>query len=279
MNILFSHRQEGLFVHHTYDETPCAEHFSIHAHDMNELYYFIDGKGSFFVEGNEYQLSPGCVLIMRSGETHQLRIDSSIPYERIAIHFSSYILNSFDAASLLSAFNHRRLGEYNFYSYGELNQALLTPCFNTFTNNFYKNLDDCSYKLYIISHLLPILIELNKGFHLNKDNIPSHSDKLIGEIIKFINQNLSSSNWNLDTLSDKFFISKSHMNNKFKKATGSTIWEYTIIKRLLKSREEIKNGLPVMQVFASSGFTDYSSFYRRYKLKFGTAPISDRPAK
>ena len=61
----------------------------MHTHWNNEILYIASGKGKYLVEGSEYFISGGSVLIMRANEVHMLQADPSAPYERIVIQFSS----------------------------------------------------------------------------------------------------------------------------------------------------------------------------------------------
>jgi len=73
-------------------------------------------------------------------------------------------------------------------------------------------------------------------------------------------------------LSERFFISKNHLNRVFKNATGVTVWEYIKLKRLIMARNSIFSGTPAIIACQSSGFNDYSAFYRAYKERFGVSP-------
>lgn len=280
MDLLQDNVYNSVSFHHTIDEHPRAEDYAMHAHEKNELYYFISGKGSYFVEGNEYTLYPGCIMIMRPSETHMLQISPDEPYERLAIHFSSALLMSADPEQLLlMSYNDRPLGRWNQYKLQELNENLIRSCLAKIIQLYHDKHGGDGYqqRMCLISHLLPVLYDIRHCFYATRQNLPVTEPKdIIGEVINYINCNLTE-DWNLDTLASRFFISKSYLNHNFKQVTGSTIWEYVIIKRLMIARQRIRSGIPIMEVFNASGFNDYSSFYRRYKARFGVSPKDDRP--
>lgn len=72
-----------------------------------------------------------------------------------------------------------------------------------------------------------------------------------------------------------FFISKYYMNRAFKKATGTTVMDYLIYKRVIMARQLILNGHTASDAAAQSGFGDYSTFYRAYKKLMHHAPSED----
>ncbi len=105
-------------LHHSLTESPDEAAFPMHAHSRCEIYCFLSGQGYYTVEGHDYPLTPGCILLMRDGETHKLHISPDRPYERIALHFSTSVLPSIlpDAdsrAAWLAPFRARPLGQRN----------------------------------------------------------------------------------------------------------------------------------------------------------------------
>lgn len=67
----FYYRDEDLFVHHTLDKHPTPDSFPMHAHERMEIFYFLSGCGAYLIEGTQYDLCAGDVLIMRHAEAHQ----------------------------------------------------------------------------------------------------------------------------------------------------------------------------------------------------------------
>jgi AraC-like DNA-binding protein len=245
----------------------------MHAHESHEIYFFISGKGSFHVEGNIYPLEPGHLLIMRSGETHMLQISPDKPYERITLNFTPKSIESLDPEQkLLQAFCDRPIGRYNLYDHHQIRSGYIHECLKEMMcsaeNNYIKRLS-------IISNLFPILLEINNKFlNIQQKKFTYRHNDSIREIILYINNNIRS-DLSLEKLSAYFYISKSYLNRKFKQSTGSTVWEYITIKRLLLSREQILNNQPATRVSQRYGFKDYSSFYRAYKKYFSVSPQED----
>ena len=118
-------------------------------------------------------------------------------------------------------------------------------------------------------YLTVLLSELYERFQEIKTQEDS-SDGIM-DIVKYINYNLSGK-LNLDIICDRFFISKSHLNRKFKKIIGTTVWEYITTKRLLLAKELLQNGIAPTNAYSQCGFKDYCTFFRAYKAKFGISP-------
>jgi AraC-like DNA-binding protein len=78
---------------------------------------------------------------------------------------------------------------------------------------------------------------------------------------------------NLDVLSDTQFTSKFHLLRLFKKYYGVTPMQYLIDRRIEKSKEHLRNGMPVAQTCFAVGFESPSSFSTLFKNKIGIAPV------
>lgn len=271
---MFSYTDDKIFFHHTRDVHPITSgnrNESAHAHKKNEIFYFISGRADYLVEGRVYKLVPGSIMIMRSGEFHKILIQEDSPYERMALHFDSGIVASIDPDHcLLTPFTDRPLGVGNYFSPGEIRIGHIYECLKSI-DAAPKNPE--TRRIAITANLFPILYEIKTAFDERNQSGAAATDvgTLAGEIIAYINANLSGE-LSLDLLSDKFYISKNHLNRIFKAATGVTVWEYVKLKRLILARNSILAGSTAIAACQSSGFNDYSAFYRAYKERFGVSP-------
>lgn len=275
---MFVYSDEKILFHYSLDEHPMnleANLAAPKAHNRNEIFYFISGRASYLVEGSVYKLVPGSILIMRSGEMHKIVIEEDLPYERMALHFDADIMNLIDKNGILSEpFDNRPLGVGNLYSSNDIRIGHIYECLKSIDSS---PEDNEMRRIAITSNLFAILYEIKIAFNErgNKKNSNKPAQSLIGEIIAYINANLSSE-LSLDMLSEKFFISKNHLNRIFKLATGVTVWEYVKLKRLIMAHNSILTGSSAIAACQSSGFNDYSAFYRAYKERFGVSPKNNQ---
>lgn len=271
---MFSYYDEKIHFHHSIDEHPKSEEFNEkmpHAHKKNEIFYFISGRASYLVEGNVYKLVPGSIMIMRSGEFHKIIIEDDQPYERMVLHFDadlSLLIDNNDI--LLVPFKERELGVGNYFSPSDIRIGHIYDCLQSINSSSTEEM----HRLAITSNLFAILYEIKVAFDERAQKEEVHAKpvkQLSNEIISYINANLSGE-LSLDSLSERFFISKNHLNRIFKNATGVTVWEYIKLKRLIRARNSILSGATAISACQSSGFNDYSAFYRAYKERFGASP-------
>ena len=249
---------------------PKNKSFVIHVHNVNEILYFISGDATYMVEGTEYKLNPGSIMFMKHGEAHVIKVKSSVPYERIVIHFADNFFSDADpGAKLLEALKNKPLGVNNYF---DPDNDFKTYMFNAERKPFGDNEE--LNTLNLKANLTAVLALLTEKYLSSTKHPPEEERNSIRGIIEYINKNLFS-NMTLDGICATFFINKSQINRLFKEVTGSTVWEYVILKRLVAAKQLIKDGVKASAAAEMTGFRDYSNFYRAYKAHFGISPKSD----
>lgn len=268
---IFSYRDNEVYSHHTVDPVPAPENFSMHAHEWMEIFFFLSGKGSYLVEGTSYPLQPNDILIMRAAETHTLTISPDEPYERIAIHFSPALFSNVDPEHrLLRPFLERPLGQLNRYSAADDPEGRLRSAFTGFT---FDRVPDV--RLNLMARLLLFLTTLN-GIYEQEGARRPFAQELQSQLVSYVNEHLFE-NISLQSIADSFYRSRSQISRIFQQATGSPLWEYVTLKRLMAARAMIQRGEPAGTACLACGFSDYSSFFRAYRSHFGHSPKNDSP--
>ena len=99
----------------------------------------------------------------------------------------------------------------------------------------------------------------------------SSAIRFVSQIITYLNDHIADS-IRLDDLSATFYVSKHHLNKMFRRATGTTVGNYVIHKRVVMAQNLMSQGHTANGAAAAVGFRDYSSFFRAYKKVLGYAP-------
>lgn len=268
----FKYDSELFSCHYTLTRSPVQEDFPMHAHDRFEIYCFLGGSAEYLVEGTRYKLKPGDVMIMRPAETHRLICDGSVPYERFAINFSKEALSGIPGAEvLLEPFINRELGSRNRFSRKELPGNAQERLIASVCSEKRKLLGE---ELNVTVSLLSFLFELCSAYR-EQSKSAARSEVAGLRVLEYVNAHLYD-DISLKKVSETFFLSATHINRLFKKLTGSTMWNYVKIKRLLRAREEIRSGICAVEAARNCGYDDYSAFYRAYCERFNKRPSEDR---
>lgn len=259
----------------TYSETTeTSKEYYLHCHNFYEIYYFIEGDVDYLVEGRHYKPSPYSLLLLTPNVFHGVRINSEKAYRRLTLHFLPDILTLDRRHLLLSAFPtmEKYSGKEIYYPNPE----------NYRIFSFFQSLIDCTllpqqlkdslFSVYMEALLSQITV---MGYTGPANWQADNNTGTIGDIVAYLNAHLTDA-ITLDQISEKFFISKHHLNKVFKKATGTTVGNYLLYKRVIFAQQLLINGHSATDAAAQSGFRDYSAFYRAYGKITGHSPLSDR---
>lgn len=245
---------------------------SLHHHDFFEVYFFVKGEVRYQIEGRNYHLVPGDILLVNHKELHQVLIeDPEHYYERYVLWLNKDYLKALSSGKtdLTRCFLDRR--KKTLLRTNMENQQLIRGILDKLHyQEIYKGFGS---DLLPKAHLTELMVELNRiSFEEEDRHQPQvKKNQLIDSVISYINENLEEE-INMDALAGTFFISKYHLSREFKKYTGTTLYRYVVQKRLIKAKGLILDGHPITSVYEKCGFGDYSNFFRAFKNEYGLTP-------
>ena len=94
---------------------------------------------------------------------------------------------------------------------------------------------------------------------------------MLDEVFLFIQSHLTE-DLTLERLEKEFFVSREHIAREFKRQTGQTVHRYIVKARLDRCCALIEQGLPITEVYKTSGFGGYNHFFRAFKKEYGMTP-------
>lgn len=253
----------GLSIRHDRQEPHEFKRFSMHTHATAELFYFVQGRAVYHIEGNSYTLQPGDILLMRPSEAHYVEQDSTVPYERICLNFETTLLGTLDPENtLLRPYYDREAGKRNLYRTAGTK--------NTVCRTYLDHILVAEDRLQAIANLILLLRQVGSMFAQDNE-AGSQPDTLEYRIVRYINQNLSSE-LSIQELCAQFYISRAQLCRRFKKITGTSVGKYVTAKRLIAAQNLMRQGKKPTEVYSACGYQDYSTFYRAYLQYFGYSP-------
>lgn len=254
---------------HTRTECPIQSNYTMHTHNGYELLYLIHGDADYAVEGNVYRLKRGDIMLMRRSESHYLILRSTACYERLVVNFEltdTEVCDSEAYVALSSMLFHQPLGKYNHFA-----SSLFPDNHWQYYMNRICSYSDPDRKMI---YLLPLLNELSEGYEKVKSSPEQTISNKSSAIVSYINRHLFDE-LSLERICEYFFLSKSQLNRVFRKTTGTTVWNYILIKRLFHAREMMQGGENPTSIYEKCGFQDYVTFYKAYQKHFGCMPKAD----
>jgi two-component system, response regulator YesN len=93
------------------------------------------------------------------------------------------------------------------------------------------------------------------------------------EIKEYIDRNFADSHISLESLANKFFVSKEYLSKAFKSMYGCNITEYIVSRRMEQAKQLLEdNELQIKSIASMVGYEDISYFYRVFKKYFKISP-------
>lgn len=108
--------------------------------------------------------------------------------------------------------------------------------------------------------------------HIGKSDDSSEHEKLMTEIIKYVNENYGDSMLSIASIADEFHFTAIYLSKLFKKIQGENISKYIENVRMERAEELIKNGAKISEVFGLVGYNSVQVFRRAWKRHYGDSP-------
>lgn len=257
-------------IYHFVDKN--IRNVSLHHHDFYEIFYFIEGDNQFYIEGENYVLKSGDMLLINPTELHQCVVfPSKKDYERIVLWLKPdfvQLLSSpeFDLLSCFHAKDRKKAISINVDARRDIEslfaRILEMDNFQGVGKNIMRN-----------ALVMELLVKINNLVIDKKTPVVGENrmNSLIKAVIAYIEANLKEE-LTLEALANQFFISKFHLSREFKKYSSVSIHQYIKLKRLILAKEYILKNESILDVYAMCGFGDYSNFFRAFKQEYDMTP-------
>jgi len=245
---------------------------ALHFHDFFECSLLLSGKLSYQIESASFAEQPGDLLLISPNQLHRpLFIHGTEPYERIVFWLSrSFVERLSDEQNDFSAcFSGGRTGAIRL---GGAVRAQITRLFSELITA--SSGEPFGRELLCRSIASSLLVYLNRIARGTADSIPHgeiHVSPLVQQVSDYLDAHLDEA-ITLDSIAQTVYLSKYYLERKFKEETGTSIYQMLLQKRMIRARNLMREGLPMMQVAMHCGFADYSGFYKAFRSAYGVSP-------
>ncbi len=256
----------GISFAHSASELASKALETSHCHDDYEILFIVDGRGQYVIEGTEFSVTPGVLLLARPLEYHCIKISAGYPYERYVINFTSDSVLP-EAEEVFKNIITKGSSSRAYSSLG-FSESIMSV-FSRFA--IAQSLADDRREPYmrlLLSELIMIL-------SVSAEELRASDDGELGaRVIKYLNENIDK-NVSLEKIAKHFFVSKYYLCRAFKKHNGISVHGYINRKRVMLAKQLIESGETASGAAYRVGFCDYSAFYRAYMKVLGEAPTAN----
>lgn len=252
----------------SYNRDPYFRTMEFHAHDFLELYYFLDGSVTYYIEDQVYDLCPGDLLIIPAGKMHRPVIaNEHAAYERMVLWITPQYLQSIDSLAGDLQKNLQKVGEHGYCVPFRGDETVFVTALLKKLLYMQKNDTDPKFCAGAVELYLWTIFRSYGVI----DTTHRNETQVIPQVIRYITEHFSEP-LTLEDIAAEFFVSKSYLNRHFKAYTNSTVYAYIMALRLTHARRMLREGIPAVEAGRECGFSDYSTFYKAFKTQIGLSP-------
>ena len=255
-------------------EIPEAEH----THDFVELVYTVSGKGIHTVDGKEYHVKRGDMLVINFNCTHSVTPLENLSYIDIMLKpefFENRLCGTDDIFLMLglrdfSDFSKTVIRE-NILLHFEGEELQRTNMLLDWTWEE-QNDNRAASALVLKSALSMILSIVFRKMTQNSNLHPCVNDALLSYIRRNCTEKVS-----VKELAYACGYSNEHFSRLFKAHTGITPTEYITDCRLEYAKKLlVSTDKKTDDIITECGFSDRTAFFRKFSAKFGVSPLKMR---
>lgn len=236
--------------------------YTPHCHDRYEIYCFLSGLVDIRIGGLPCALDPGSVLLISSSCFHSVQAMAALgqPYRRAVVHFSPQALTQ-EEQYLLGLFRRPEI--------------LYPGAWNAGIDRAFQSLEAAAglpqavREMAMHTRLMGMLVDL---FAMSGGAVAIQAgQERVHKVLEYLDANLTAP-ITLEELAHRFYFSRNGLARAFRRATGTTVADYLLYKRMALARVLLQAGHPAGIVARECGYNEYSTFYRCYCRVYGQGP-------
>lgn len=245
----------------------------LQAHNFYEIYYLLKGERHIFIEDKIFTLHENSIVIIPPFYMHKTE---GGPYERINVYLSNDLLDENERKFLSSC------SSILSFELEDFKKNMLFSLFRPFLEETDK--EDLLKKKYSLSFAKTFLYILQSSTLTPLSYAPSISKNntnknLILDIVAYINTHFQE-NITLESLKNKFFISKNTLCKNFQQVMHCSVMEYCSAARLNEAKHLLLTTTKSIEDIADlCGYSSANYFSLLFKSKTGLAPSTYRKKK
>jgi AraC-like DNA-binding protein len=251
---------------------------SYHCHDFASIVYFLQGEGTYNINGVFYKPKKGNLLVINPGVYHSRIMSPGQEAVEFHIGFTNIQIQGLPPDFLIPE------GISPIFKFSRYEQDLLRQCSEIIAE---QEKDEPGRALVLKSMLMRFIVIFlrevymaSKGFLSDEQsnerymfNLESYDRvNIVNSIVSYINENYMK-DISLDKISKNMYLSSVYISKIFKEEIGESPINYLIKVRLAKALELLKQGnLTIKAVAKSVGYDDAYHFSKLFKKYYGSPP-------
>lgn len=254
-----------------YDESFQKVSLGVHHHTQNEMIFVKEGSCVFTITGRPYVIKAGQILLISALENHSTQV-LEVPYRRYVFVSSMHLCSDYIHDQVLESayiFSHQQQGAVT------LSPRLAEEIERDFKVLVSETADRMQkWEERSAGILFDILIQLYRmdpSLFLQETN--QKNLNLIFSIKDYLDKHFDEP-LNLETIAQKFFISKYYLSHQFKKIIGYGFRNYIQLLRIHKAKVLLQStNISVNEICCRVGYDNINYFIHLFKEEEGLTPF------
>ena len=242
-------------------------HSTLHTHPFTELFYVIDGKGEFNIQGQRFPVKANDFVIINPQVEHTELSSPDEPLEYIVLGINGL---SFSNLTPVSEGGH----PFSFFNLRDEQKDILR-----YLNAMVQEATSQSMSYELVCHNLLEILLIKILRHQHFDLEVSKQSKATKDIsfIKHYLETYYHESIQLEDLASMTHLSRFYISHSFKKEIGMSPMEYLIDIRIKESKILLRTtNYSISQVADIVGFTTPTYFSKQFRKSTGISPTDYR---
>ncbi len=245
-----------------------------HDHDFTELAYVLSGKGKYIIDGKEYSVEAGDLVICNPGVKHtHLVVNPKEPTIEFISGFTDFHFKNMAPNSI-----ELRDGSCIIHMSSELRQEISMHCYAMIAERESNQPGRYfMFKTHLMQMLLLVIREISEIEKTDQTgcNFESYNKSYaVNRIINYLNENYEHK-ISLEQIAHNIYLSPVYISKIFKEETGESPINYLIKIRLEKAKDilQSKNSGSIKNIANQVGYEDVYHFSKLFKKYYGVSPL------
>lgn len=242
-------------------------HSTLHTHPFTELFYVVDGKGEFNIQGQRFPVKPNDFVIINPQVEHTELSSPDEPLEYIVLGIRGL---SFSNLTPVSEGGH----PFSFFNLRDEQKDILR-----YLNAMVQEATSQSMSYELVCHNLLEILLIKILRHQHFDLEVGKQSKATKDIsfIKHYLETYYHESIQLEDLASMTHLSRFYISHSFKKEIGMSPMEYLIDIRIKESKILLRTtNYSISQVADIVGFTTPTYFSKQFRKSTGISPTDYR---
>lgn len=250
-----------------------------HLHDLYEVVYIHEGKGTIFIDHAFYDKEPGDLFLIPGNTVHRSFPSIAEPIVSTALFFAPSLLRSEplgDGYDPLNSFEIAHKSKQYKVALSDSNRRHIEDTLRAMSEEWQSGATGYRHSLWL--HLQSLLLEVGRLPLAGKPSGPlmGFGPPWVLTALRDIHQDPVGCG-GLRELSGKANVSAGHFSRVFKQLTGMNVTDYVNAKRLVMAKEFLLASDDNIETIAHAcGFQGMRHFYQIFKKLTGATPKAYR---